>query len=146
LLGFVGVYGAQMERVGRLGLAGFLVGFLGNGLTAAAAFMNTYIVPVLTAKAPDLVAPTGPLFMGPLGLVVLLSAVLVTLGFITFGIGTLRAGVLPRWGALLVVLTSWFGLAAVFSPAIFAISGAIFGLGNAWLGYAVWSGAREVKA
>lgn len=145
LLGQVAIYACQMNKVGRLGLTGFVLGFIGNGLTAGAAFMNTFIVPVLTAKAPDLVAPTGPLFTGPLGLVVLLSAVIVALGFILFGIATMRAGVLPRWAALIVILTSWFGLAAVFSPAVFAISGAVFGLGNAWLGYAVWSGASETK-
>jgi hypothetical protein len=31
----------------------------------------------------------------------------------------------------------------VFSPVVFAIAGAVFGVGNAWLGYAVWSGKRE---
>jgi hypothetical protein len=31
----------------------------------------------------------------------------------------------------------------VFSPVVFAIAGAVFGVGNAWLGYAVWSGKHE---
>jgi hypothetical protein len=143
LLGQVSVYAAQMDKVGRLGLFGFILGFIGNGLTAGAAFMNTYIVPVLTTQAPDLIAPTGPLFMGPLGLMVLFSSVLVTIGFVMFGIATARAKVLPTPAAWLVVVTAWFGLAAIFSPVVFAIAGAVFGLGNAWLGFAVWSGARR---
>lgn len=141
LLGQVGVYAVQRERVGWMGLSGFVLGFLGNGLTAGAAFMNTFIVPVLTTRAPDLIAPTGPLFTGPLGLMVLFSAVLVTVGFILLGIATARADVLPPIAAWLVVATAWFGLAAVFSPIVFAIVGAVFGLANAWLGFAVWSGA-----
>lgn len=143
LLGQVAIYVCQMNRVGRLGFTGFLLGFVGNGLTAGAAFLNTYIVPVLTTQAPALLTPTGPLFTGPMGIMVLLSAVLVTLGFILFGIATARAGVLPTIAAWIVVVSAWFGLAAVFSPVIFAIAGAVFGFGNAWLGYAVWSGKRE---
>ena len=139
LLGQVSLYGVQMDKVGRLGLIGFVLGFIGNGLTAGAAFMNTFIVPVLTAQAPNLLAPTGPLFSGPLGLMVLFSAILVTLGFILLGIATARAGILPAPAAWLVVVTAWFGLAAVFSPLVFAVVGALFGLGNAWLGYAIWS-------
>jgi hypothetical protein len=141
LLGQVGVYAVQRDRVGRIGVVGFVLAFIGNGLTAGAAFLNTFIVPVLTARAPDLIAPTGPLFTGPLGLMVLFSAVLVTAGFILLGIATARAGVLPTIAAWLVVATAWFGLAAVFSPVVFAVAGAVFGLANAWLGLAVWSGA-----
>jgi len=146
LLGQIGVYVRQKDHVGQLGFFGFLLAFIGNVLTAGAAFLNTYIVPVLTVEAPALLGspPTdpGPLFGGPMGLVVLLSAVIVTIGFIMLGIATMRAGILPRPAALLVVLSSWFGLAAIFSPIVFAIAGAVFGLGNAWLGYALWSEKR----
>ncbi|MGH2521921.1 MAG: hypothetical protein ACRDH2_05400 [Anaerolineales bacterium] len=145
LLGLPGIYAAQKEQVRRLGLVGFLLAFIGNALTGGPAFLNTYLVPVLTRQAPEVLAPTGPLFTGPAGLVILLSAVLVTLGFILFGISILRAGTLPRGAALLVILSSWFGLATAFSPLVFAIAGAVFGLASAWLGYAVWSGKRQMS-
>ena len=61
---------------------------------------------------------------------------------------------LIRWGGLayglggvsLIVqqLYAWFGVVAVFSRPVFAVAVAVFGLGNAWLGYAVWSGAGEM--
>jgi len=139
LLGLTAVYLVQQELAGRLGLAGYLLAFVGNVLTAGAAFLNGYVAPV----APELFAPTGPLFAGPAGLVILLSAVLVTAGFVMFGIATLRAGVLPRWAAILVVASAWFGLAAAFAPVAFHLGGILFGLGNAGLGYAVWAGAGE---
>jgi hypothetical protein len=142
LLGQVGVYTRQMDKVGRMGLIGFLLGFIGNGLTGGAAFMNTFIVPVLTTQKPDLLAPSGPLFSGPLGLVVLLSSLLVTIGFALLGIATARAGVLPALAAWLVVLSSWFGIAAVFSTVAFALGGILFGLANAWLGWAIWSSTK----
>lgn len=146
LLGLVGVYACQMEQVGRLGLIGFVMAFIGNGLTVGAAFLDSYVQPVLFVKAPDLVGfpPKDPaLFAGPLGLVVLLAALIVTIGFILFGIATVRAGVLPRWAAGLIILSSWFGLAAVFSQLVFTIGAIVFGLGNAGLGFAVWSGQGE---
>jgi hypothetical protein len=112
--------------------------------------MNTFIVPVFRAQARDLLgsppAEPGPLFGGPLGLFVLFSSVLVTLGFILLGVATARAGVLPTAAAWLVVVTAWFGIAAIFSPVVFAIAGALFGAGNAWLGWAIWSGLSEAHA
>lgn len=145
LLGLVGAHSFQQDRMTRAGTIGFILAFIGNGLTAGAAFLNTFIVPVLTVEAPDLLgagpSDPGPLFGGPMGLVLLLAGLLVTAGFILFGIAIARAGVLPKWAAWVVVLTSWFGLTASFSPVVFGISGALFGVGSAGLGYGVWSGA-----
>jgi hypothetical protein len=139
LLGQVSVWAAQRNQISNMGTIGFVLGFLGNALTIGAAFMNTFIVPVLATNAPELIAPTGPLFSGPLGMTVLLGSLLVTVGFIMFGITTARAKVLPSTAAWLVVFTAWFGMAALFSPIAFAIAGAVFGFANAWLGWAVWS-------
>ena len=139
LLGQVAVFAVQQDKLSRNGVIGFILGFIGNGLTGGAAFMNTFIVPVLTKSAPELLAPTGPLFAGPLGMILLLASLLVTVGFIMFGIATARAGVLPSAAAWLVVVTAWFGMAAIFSPVVFAVAGAVFGFANAWLGWAVWA-------
>jgi hypothetical protein len=139
LLGQVSVYAVQRNHISQRGTIGFVLGFLGNALTIGAAFMNTFIVPVLTPRAPELLVPTGALFSGPLGLILLLSSFLVTIGFIMFGIATARAKVLPTGAAWLVVFTAWFGMAAIFSPVAFAIAGTIFGFANAWLGWDVWS-------
>jgi hypothetical protein len=73
------------------------------------------------------------------------GALLVTAGFVMFGIATLRAGRLPRWAAWLVILSAWFGLAAAFAPVPFHLGGIAFGLGNAGLGYAVWMGAGAAE-
>jgi hypothetical protein len=139
LLGQVSIFAFQSDKLSKGGTNGFILGFLGNALTVGAAFMNTFIVPVLTTSNPDLLAPTGPLFAGPLGMIILLASLLVTVGFIMFGIATARAGVLPATAAWLVVSTAWFGMAAIFSPVVFAVAGAVFGFANAWLGWAVWS-------
>ena len=143
LLGLVAVYARQKEQAGKLGLVGFVLAFLGNALTVGAAFLDGYLLPPLLANAPAILgappADPGPLFGGPAGIVILLSSLIVTVGFVLFGIATWRAGVLPRWAALIVVLSAWFGIAAIFSPAIFSAGAIVFSIGNAWLGYAVWA-------
>ena len=134
LIGLVAIFLYSKDQIGTLGKWGFILGFLGNSLNGGAAFLNAFIKPV----APQLTTPTSPLFMGPAGLVILLAALFVTVGFILFSIALWRAD-LWRWAALLVILGSWFGLAAVFSTALFDIGGIIFGIGNAWLGLSLWS-------
>ena len=69
----------------------------------------------------------------------MLSSLIVTIGFVLFGIATWRAGVLPRWAALIFVLSALFGIAAIFSQAVFSVGAIVIAIGNAWLGYAVWA-------
>ncbi len=74
------------------------------------------------------------------------------MGTVLFGIGTLRARMLPRSGALLLII--WFPLGFVLSgllqlvsvPEALAFSGltALLGAGWAVLGYALWSAVGEV--
>jgi hypothetical protein len=144
LLGLPGLYAAQSERAGRLGLVGFLMLFFG---TLFFAVSNNYgfIAPVLAAEAPamlDAINAYPP--------VVALNALLAVgffLGFILFGIATLRARVLPRQAGILMIMGSplnmvgaVLGLLVSEALWIVAILGAlVLGLGLAWAGYSLWS-------
>ncbi|MGH3088293.1 MAG: hypothetical protein ACRDSJ_13350 [Rubrobacteraceae bacterium] len=68
---------------------------------------------------------------------------LLMLGAILFGIGALRAGDLPRGGAI-IVLAAPIALLATFFAGVeaewaFSAGMAVFGLGWAWLGYGLRS-------
>jgi len=144
LLGLPGLYAAQSERAGRLGLVSFLMLFFG---TLFFAVSNNYgfIAPVLAAEAPamlDAINAYPP--------VVALNALLAVgffLGFILFGIATLRARVLPRQAGILMIMGSplnmvgaVLGLLVSEALWIVAILGAlVLGLGLAWAGYSLWS-------
>ena len=144
LLGLPGLYAAQSERAGRLGLVSFLMLFFG---TLFFAVSNNYgfIAPVLAAQAPamlDAINAYPP--------VVALNALLAVgffLGFILFGIATLRARVLPRQAGILMIMGSplnmvgaVLGLLVSEALWIVAILGAlVLGLGLAWAGYSLWS-------
>jgi hypothetical protein len=61
LLGLVGLYARQAAASGTLGLAGFLVAFVGSMLLAGAWWLETFAVQYGAVKVPVLVAepPTG---------------------------------------------------------------------------------------
>ena len=130
LLGLVGLYARQSEAAGVLGLVGFLTAFLGTTLTAGVSFDQIVVLPILAAEAPEVVNGTPPLG-------ILLPFLLFGVGWVLFGVATLRARVYPRRAAVLLVVGA--GLAAV--PLIF--STIIFALAVAWLGLGLFAGSGE---
>ncbi len=74
------------------------------------------------------------------------------LGYILFGVATMRAGVLPRWSGLLLIIGVAFSMAEgspfgrTLSHVIVTIGHVVFGLGLAWMGYALWSEQRELAS
>ena len=151
MLGLTGLYTAQSERVGRLGLVSYLVLFFGALFFAVS---NNYglIAPVLAAHAPAMldainaypavVALNGLLFVG------------FYLGFIFFGIITLKARVFPRQigilmaiGSPLNIVGSVLGLLLLEAFWIVAILGAfVLGLALIWAGHVLWSSKAAMAA
>jgi MFS family permease len=144
LLGLPGLYAAQSERAGRLGLVSFLMVFFG---TLFFAVSNNYgfIAPVLAAQAPAMLDAIN--VYPPVVALNGLLAVGFFLGFIFFGIATLRARVLPRQTGILMIIGSPLNmvgavLGLLVSEALWtvAILGAlVLGLGLVWAGYWLWS-------
>jgi hypothetical protein len=65
---------------------------------------------------------------------------LYILGGLLLGIATLRAGILPRWAAGLLVFASVSTLASSLLPhPLDRILAVPMGVALAWLGYALWS-------
>jgi hypothetical protein len=129
LLVLVGILARQFRRAGRLGLAGFLVAFVGTAMTLMEGREHLF--------SPDFGQGT------PLGLWQLVAAALVfSVGYILLGSAIARARVLPRGAGILLTIG---GPIVAFSPPIgilpvLIVGHALFGLGLAWLGYALWTG------
>jgi hypothetical protein len=149
LFGQIGLYRAQAERTGALGLVGFILGISGTALVVAALVADAFVLPVLAANPAGqaLLDPAGPLFGGALGLIFLLMAVTFGLGSILLGFATARAGVLPRWaGALILAGGPLLGFTPPL-PTYVGITGALLlGAGYLWAGYAIWAGQAAVAA
>ena len=148
MLGLTGIYARQVEESGSLGFVGFIMLYFGLAVFAGIALFEASIMPLLTTEAPQFISEffTAGTALGALGTVTLLAGLLLFLGPLLFGIATIRAGIFPRWAAILLIIGAALVVLIILLPEVEVvgkISGAATGLGLAWLGYAVWSSGRE---
>ncbi|MGZ6346726.1 MAG: hypothetical protein ACXWNC_04035 [Anaerolineales bacterium] len=150
LLGLPGIYASRSSRLGRLGLAGFLMLFFGTLFYAVSGDYG-FNAPVLARMAPQALdainAYPSVVFMD--GLFVLL----LFLGFIFFGISVARSHYFPVWSGVLIA-AGWtlFMISAplallVFEPLwVLAIIGTVLlGLVLGWVGFVLWSGRETAE-
>src|SRR4051812_34840223 len=140
LLGLPGLYWAGPITLGRLGLAGFLIAYIGTNVLAVSGNFG-FIAPVLAAESPrtiDTISHYPPV----VGLNAV-AAVGFMVGFVLFGIAMARTATLPRSSGILVALGApchliGFAVAQFVSPSLWivAILGSVaLGAGLAWAGY-----------
>jgi hypothetical protein len=146
LLGVVGIHLAQAGRSGRFGAVTFAVALLGSALLLATEWNEVFVITDLARRAPDaLNALEGGrgLHRDDLGAMIALAT--FTLGWLGLALATLRAHVLPRPAAWLVIA----GLCVIpLLGAAFgrwgAIAGnAVLGTGWCWLGWGVQRGSSR---
>lgn len=151
LFGIAGLYARQVEEAGWLGLAGAVLFGLSWMLQIGYVFAGLLILPLLAAPAPQFVdsflgivnGMPGEMNIGALVSVYGLVGILYLLGGIALGVGTFRAGVLPRRPAGLLAVTALLTpLAALLPHEIQRLAAIPMGLSMAWLGYALWSERR----
>lgn len=118
--GMIGVRAFRGERLGKLGMVGFLLAFAGAGLFAA--------ISAVFVLYEGFWSRDSSLFHGPeIAFLMLLLA-----GSLLLCVAILRAGILPRWGALLLIVGS------VAAPLHF-LGAVVFFAGWTWLGFALLS-------
>ncbi len=153
LFGVAGIYARQADKVGWLGLAGYLSFSLFLLVTTAWTFAEAFISPVLASQAPAFVegflgivsGQASAIDLGALPAFYLSAGLFVLLGCLLFGIATLRAGILSRWAA---GVFAFGGPASAIVVSVLPheyerIAAVPIGVGLAWLGYALWSEKRE---
>ena len=95
----VGLFLRQEQQLGSLGVAGFLVALVGTLVAAGGLWTYVFVVPHFAAAVPEMInESTGSVLVGFFG-----SFALMAVGWLLFGLATLRAKVFPRWAALLLV-------------------------------------------
>ncbi|HEX9941227.1 MAG TPA: hypothetical protein VGG03_04365 [Thermoanaerobaculia bacterium] len=140
LWGLTGLYLRQVERSGLLGFLGYVLGFIGLALFVGLGTFDAYVVPVLTADASSLLGDTGALMQGALGKYAPITGLTFALGYVLFGIATFRAGVFPRWAAVLLALSApILGMSPLMPAAVRLVGCIIYGVANIALGYSLWS-------
>ena len=141
LLGTVGLHLRQASRAGRFGALAFALAFLGGATLLATEWGEVFVVHPLAVGAPQALAVLEPRH-GPglydIGSMIAFSA--FALGWIALAVATLRAGVLARAAAWLVIagLFATPLLGAALHGAWGAVVGnAVLGAGWFWLGLGV---------
>ena len=104
----------------------FLVAFLGTALAVGAFWAVTFTEPAFAQVAPELLAQGPP---GWLNFGFILSFALTSVGWLLFGVATLRAGVYPRAAAILLIV------GALISLVPLPLTEVILAVAIAWLGY-----------
>jgi hypothetical protein len=100
LIGLVALFVRQAEAFGALGLAGFVFALLGTTLAAGAAWSQVFVVPRLAEVAPA-VADQGA---GSVLAGFLLSFLVFGVGWLVFGVATLRTRMFPRWAVIVLMV------------------------------------------
>ena len=144
-VGLLGLHAAQNGSHGGIGRAGFMVTLVGL-LAMIAGNVAEFWVFTEEAYGTSSLRDTAWMVFG-------LGLFAFYLGSVLFGIATLRARILPRLGALLLLI--WFPAGFVMSgllqlvgvPEALAFSGVtgLCGLGWATLGYALLSGGEAAR-
>jgi hypothetical protein len=139
--GLAGLHACQMDSYGRLGRAGFLLGFAGTAL----AFVGQATSGIFPHNRG-----LGWLFGDP-GFGFMAGIVFTSLRLLLMGVATVRAGVLPRLcGFVLVAVVVFLALGAyggfvVVGLIWLALGYALGPKGSQVAGHGVYAGARRAK-
>jgi hypothetical protein len=142
VFGLVALYAAQVEQSGLLGGLGMVLGVVGTTLVS-----GVVLVEIAGASGAEVENVLGA---GLPGALALLGGLAFLIGLILFGAATMRAGVFPRWAAILLIVGDVvFGLGSFAGSAapIFEIVGAsITCVALVWLGLSLLSGGAASAA
>ncbi|MDY7100722.1 MAG: hypothetical protein S0880_06000 [Actinomycetota bacterium] len=140
IIGLTGIHARQIERAGRVGIVGYLLVFGAFVLMACFGFVEAFVNTAVHDEAPRYIdeffgvldGEPGP---GRLGTIFQINGALFLLGGVTFALATIRARVLPRWPALVMIAGVALSLLATVNDLGAKLSAIVFGLGLAALGF-----------
>ncbi len=126
-VGLVGLYAHQSDRAGLLGLVGFLVAFIGTVFFTGFFWANLFVAPALAVGAPEFLDQGGrfPGFR--------LSLFIYAVGWLLFGLASLKARAYPR--APVIALIIGAALDLLGAP----LSGLVIDAAFVWLGFSLFS-------
>jgi hypothetical protein len=138
LLALTGLYLRQANAAGKLGLAGYLIAFLGTLLIAGDWWFESFIAPQIAAVAPEVMsgAITGSMAVGAAA-----TFGLFAVGWTVFGIATFRANVFPRAAAGLLIFGGLVGILAGSTPYQLPLAIAV-----GWIGVSLMGSQQDTGA
>jgi hypothetical protein len=135
VFGIIGIYLRQINASGLLGLITFIIVLIGTVLWTSFKWASAFIVPILEKLAPEILNTPPKILEIGMGI----SLFSFFIGWFLFALVTAWKGVLPRWGAILLILA----MITEFIPFGYYVAQPLAGLGFIWLGYFLWKGKYE---
>ena len=142
--GLAGLYARQAVRSGRLGVAGFVLAFIGLALMVLGNVIESWISDLIFADVqPGEFKPGAHAGWGTF----LIGLCVLAVGLVLVGIATIQAKALPRWSRALPLVTGLLlasGFLVALSLGEWGLWVIVLSLGP-WmlLGYVVWSDQAE---
>jgi hypothetical protein len=127
-VGLVGLYAHQSETAGPLGLVGFLIAFAGTVFFTGFFWANLFVAPALAVGAPEYLDQSGR-FHG-----FRLSLFIYAVGWLLFGLASLKARVYPRGPIVALIIGAALDLFGA------PLSGVVIYAAVIWLGFTLFSG------
>jgi hypothetical protein len=150
LFGLVGLLARQLERAGRLGVAGFVVAFFGTAAFVMGAMIEAYIIPYMGLQNPTFEEGPPPAGIGEAFLTI---SLIFAIGYVILGVATYRASVLPKSVGVLLVLgaLAWLGFERIGAillgdDSLWVVGPVLMGAGFSWLGYTLWTMTPSAQA
>ena len=113
LLALTAIYTRESAALGRLGLIGYVIAFLGTLMVAGDWWFEAFVVPTMATEAPEVLGlpPSGSVLVGAIA-----TVGLYTVGWTLFGLAALRARTFPLAAALLLIAGGLAGPLALSTP------------------------------
>ena len=128
LLALFAAYEWQSDRAGTFGVIAFCAAVIGKMFLAGDLWFDTFAGPWIITAAPDVAnAPTGSVVAGAL-----VSYALFAIGWVLFGLASLRARVFPRLISVAITVGGAVGFNALLPPFGIPLALAMIALGT-WM-------------
>ena len=135
------LYLRQREASGVFGFVAYIVKSFGMALIIGFLFAQAFVLGGLDATQ------RASVLAGPTGLVTVVALAIMTTGALLFCIATLRAGIFPKWAAILLMIGYVMAPLSAIAPHIVkSIGEVILSTGLIGLSYALVSGAMGMKS
>ncbi len=145
LLGLLGIFARQREQLGSFGLLGFILSFIGNAMFLGTGMITAFIWPMLAVHAPATVEPGGAIFGWPHSVLAFaLTAVVLSTGYVLFGVAMVRVGAFPRLSIFMLVTGAILGMLpprpmGVLPWGGLVFGGVLYGAALVWIGSILWA-------
>jgi hypothetical protein len=126
LLALTALYSVEANVMDNLGLIGYLIAFLGTMLVAGDWWYETFIVPKLMERSPELMHEpvSGSILVGAYT-----TSAAFAIGWLIFGFSSYRAAVFPRGGSILIIFGGLAGAVTLIDG-----SQILLGIAVGWIG------------